>query len=78
MGKTALYITLKQESWRKDRLKKIVSAILLFSFLRADAQLPLLRVTANKIFFQTADRKPFFWLGDKGCILLIKQKSEEA
>ena len=59
-------------------MKKIVSAILLFSFLHTDAQLPLLKVSANRRFFQTADGKPFFWLGDTGWLLFIKCKKEDA
>ena len=59
-------------------MKKIVSAILLFSFLHANAQLPLLKVSANKRFFQTTDGKPFFWLGDTGWLLFIKCNKEDA
>ena len=77
-GKIALYITLKQESWRKGRMKKIVSAILFFSFLHMDAQTSLLKVSANKRFFQTADGKSFFWLGDTGWLLFVKCNREDA
>ena len=59
-------------------MKKILLTILLGSLLEADAQLPLLKISANKRFFQTADGKPFFWLGDTGWLLFIKCKREDA
>lgn len=40
--------------------------------------LPLIKVSANKRFFQTADGKPFFWLGDTGWLLFTKLNREEA
>lgn len=43
-----------------------------------NAQLKQLKVSANKRFFQTADGKPFFWLGDTGWLLFKKCKREEA
>jgi len=46
--------------------------------LGSDAQVQQLKVSANKRFFQTADGKPFFWLGDTGWLLFIKCKREEA
>ena len=46
--------------------------------LNANAQLPLLKISANKRFFQTADGKPFFWLGDTGWLLFVKCKREDA
>ncbi len=42
------------------------------------AQLKQLKVSANKRFFQTADGKPFFWLGDTGWLLFKKCKREDA
>ncbi len=59
-------------------MKRILLTILLCSLLKADAQLPLLKISANKRFFQTADGKPFFWLGDTGWLLFIKCKREDA
>ena len=59
-------------------MKKILLTILLVSLLKADAQLPLLKISANKRFFQTADGKPFFWLGDTGWLLFIKCNREDA
>ena len=59
-------------------MKKIILTILLGSLLKADAQLPVLKISANKRFFQTADGKPFFWLGDTGWLLFIKCKREDA
>jgi hypothetical protein len=78
MARAVWFITLKQKSWKKDSMKKIVFVILLFSVLHTNAQLPLLKVSANKRFFQTADGKPFFWLGDTGWLLFIKCKKEDA
>ncbi len=43
-----------------------------------NAQLPVIKVSANKRFFQTADGKPFFWLGDTGWLLFAKCSREEA
>jgi hypothetical protein len=59
-------------------VKKFLLIILLGSLLNADAQLPQLKVSANKRFFQTAGGKPFFWLGDTGWLLFIKCKREDA
>jgi hypothetical protein len=52
-------------------MKNIFLIILLGSLLNAEAQLPLLKVSANKRFFQTAGGKPFFWLGDTGWLLFV-------
>ena len=59
-------------------MKKIFLIILLGSLLNAEAQLPLLKISANKRFFVTEDNKPFFWLGDTGWLLFIKCKKEDA
>src|SRR5574339_706281 len=59
-------------------MKKLFVSILFISMLRLDAQLPPLKVSANKRFFQTAAGKPFFWLGDTGWLLFIKCTREEA
>jgi hypothetical protein len=59
-------------------MKKILPAILLFSFLSVEAQLPLLKVSSNKRFFVTANNKPFFWLGDTGWLLFVKCNREDA
>ena len=59
-------------------MKKSLLIILLCSLIKADAQLPQLKISANKRFFQTADGKPFFWLGDTGWLLFIKCKREDA
>lgn len=42
------------------------------------AQLPQLKISANKRHFQTGDGKPFFWMGDTGWLLFIKCKKEAA
>ena len=59
-------------------MRKIFLIILLGSLLNAEAQLPMLKVSANGRFFQTSDRKPFFWLGDTGWLLFIKCNRDEA
>ena len=59
-------------------MKKIFPAILLCFFINANAQLPLLKISANKRFFQTAEGKPFFWLGDTGWLLFVKCNRQEA
>ncbi|MGJ7032251.1 glycoside hydrolase family 140 protein [Niabella hirudinis] len=46
---------------------------------RATAQeLPVLKISDNHRFFQTADGKPFFWLGDTGWLLFVRLTREEA
>ena len=40
--------------------------------------MPLLKISANKRFFRTADGKPFFWLGDTGWLLFVKCNREDA
>jgi hypothetical protein len=40
--------------------------------------LPLLKINAGKRYFQSADGKPFFWLGDTGWLLFTKLTREEA
>jgi len=59
-------------------MKKIITIALLLVSVIADAQLQQLKVSANKRFFQTANGKPFFWLGDTGWLLFIKCNREEA
>jgi len=59
-------------------VKKFLFIILLGFLFKADAQLPQLKVSANKRFFQTADGKPFFWLGDTGWLLFIKCNRQDA
>lgn len=59
-------------------MKKVFSFILLAIMLNAEAQVQLLKISANKRFFQTADGKPFFWLGDTGWLLFAKTTREEA
>jgi hypothetical protein len=59
-------------------MRKIATIILSVFLLHANAQVPLLEVSANKRFFQTADGKPFFWLGDTGWLLFVKCNREEA
>src|SRR5688572_1113377 len=58
-------------------MKKILLIIILGSLLNAEAQLPLLKVSANKRYFVTGNNQPFFWLGDTGWLLFIKCNREE-
>lgn len=44
----------------------------------SDSQPPALRVSANRRFLETAEGKPFFWLGDTGWLLFHKLTREEA
>jgi hypothetical protein len=39
---------------------------------------PLLKISANKRYFQTAGGKPFFWLGDTGWLLFTKCTREQS
>src|ERR1044071_2664724 len=59
-------------------MRKLSVIILSALFLHANAQVSLLKISANKRFFQTADGKPFFWLGDTGWLLFPKTTREEA
>ena len=59
-------------------MRKLFLIILLCSLSGAEAQLPLLRLSANKRFFRTEDGKPFFWLGDTGWLLFVKCNREDA
>src|SRR5258705_5096620 len=59
-------------------MKKTLLITLSGLLLNAGAQLPLLKVSANKRFFQTTNGKPFFWLGDTGWLLFVKCNREEA
>ncbi|MBO9617519.1 MAG: glycoside hydrolase family 140 protein [Niabella sp.] len=62
-------------------MKRSLAIAFLCSFfsvtLRAQ-QLPSLQVAADHHYFQTADGKPFFWLGDTGWLLFLKCTREEA
>jgi hypothetical protein len=59
-------------------MRKVFLVIFLGSLLHTEAQLPLLKISANKRYFETKKGKPFFWLGDTGWLLFIKCKREEA
>lgn len=41
-------------------------------------ELQRVKISRNKRFFQTADGKPFFWLGDTGWLLFVRLTREEA
>ena len=61
-------------------MKKITTIALIWIAMIAQAQssLPWLKISSNRRFFQTADGKPFFWLGDTGWLLFVKCNREEA
>ncbi|MGC4234947.1 MAG: glycoside hydrolase family 140 protein [Niabella sp.] len=61
-------------------MKRLSVLLFLWCFLwnSADAQLVQpLGISENKRFFQTADGKPFFWLGDTGWLLFVKCSRED-
>jgi hypothetical protein len=64
--------------YKKIKMKKYFTTVLLFVVFISNAQLKPLQVSANKRYFQTKDGKPFFWLGDTGWLLFKKCKKEEA
>ena len=59
-------------------MKNYFTILLLLTTLFANAQLQPLKISANKRFFQTADGKPFFWMGDTGWLLFIKCNRQDA
>lgn len=59
-------------------MKRIITTVLVLLTIIMQAQLPALKVSANKRYFQTADGKPFFWLGDTGWLLFVKTSREDA
>jgi hypothetical protein len=60
-------------------MKRLITLFLVFTTLATQAQqLPFLKISSNKRYFQTADGKPFFWLGDTGWLLFVKCTREEA
>jgi uncharacterized protein DUF4038 len=57
----------------------LVAAILAVADTALSAgQLPLLKVSENRRFLVTADRQPFFWLGDTAWELFHRLNREEA
>lgn len=59
--------------------KYYLTGLLIFvCLLTAEAQLPQLKVSANRRYFQTVTGKPFFWLGDTGWLLFVKCSREDA
>lgn len=63
----------------KLKLLYTLAALLIISFLQAQVKpLPGLKISANGRFFQTTDKKPFFWLGDTGWLLFVKCNREES
>jgi Protein of unknown function (DUF4038)/Putative collagen-binding domain of a collagenase len=59
-------------------IKKILLAAVMLVCVNVFAQVQPLKISPNKRYFQTADGKPFFWLGDTGWLLFIKCKKEDA
>ena len=58
-------------------MKNYILSILFFLGFVSKAQVPQLKISENKRFFQTVDGKPFFWLGDTGWLLFKKLKQYE-
>jgi len=56
-------------------MKNFLVSIGMLLHLFAQAQLPLLQVSSNQRYFQTADGNPFFWLGDTGWLLFRNKKA---
>ncbi len=59
-------------------MKKVLTIFCLLIACFAQAQMMQLKVSANNRFFQTADGKPFFWIGDTGWLLFVKCNREDA
>jgi hypothetical protein len=60
------------------RTKILIAGLLVSAAIYAQVKpLPQLKISANKQYFQTADGKPFFWLGDTGWLLFVKLDREE-
>lgn len=56
-------------------IRNILTILFLFAYVLSEAQL---QVSANNRFLQTADGKPFFWLGDTAWELFHRLTREEA
>lgn len=59
---------------------RIITAVIFLCITvitQAQHSLPVIKISANKRFFQTADGKPFFWLGDTGWLLFGKLNKDE-
>lgn len=54
-----------------------VIGLLVGTVLSAQSSLPALRISATRKSFETADGKPFFWLGDTGWLLFVKLNRAE-
>jgi len=66
---------------RRIKIKsKSIAFLMVFLTVHAIAQsqLPWLKVSDNKRFFQTEQGKPFFWLGDTGWLLFSKCSRADA
>jgi hypothetical protein len=63
----------------KKKFLYTLIGLIITAVLQAQVKpLPELKVSSNGRFFQTADGKPFFWLGDTGWLLFKKCSREEA
>jgi hypothetical protein len=58
-------------------IKKILLAFTMLVSINVVAQLQPLKISANKRYFQTADGKPFFWLGETAWLLFVKCNRED-
>jgi hypothetical protein len=58
-------------------IKITLVVLMLLLNLNVFAQTQPLKISANKRFFQTADGKPFFWLGETAWLLFVKCNRED-
>lgn len=60
-------------------IMNLAAGLLLLCTLKAQVYpLQQLKISSNKRYFETAEGKPFFWLGDTGWLLFVKCTREEA
>jgi Protein of unknown function (DUF4038)/Putative collagen-binding domain of a collagenase len=59
------------------KIKKYFHFAVILLMLESELPMQPLKVSDNRRYFQTADGKPFFWLGDTGWLLFKKCKRED-
>jgi hypothetical protein len=77
MYKSATPMKLKRIT-AAGNIKIKLAGLMLLLCLNVFAQIQPLKISVNKRYFQTADGKPFFWLGDTGWLLFVKCNREDA
>jgi Protein of unknown function (DUF4038)/Putative collagen-binding domain of a collagenase len=58
-------------------IKRILLAAMMLVSVNIFAQVQPLKISANKRYFQTAEGKPFFWLGETAWLLFVKCNRED-